>query len=255
MSVSTNEVDIYHLPLADITDQYLAYLEMFEDLDLDVAGEYLLMAATLMHIKSRLLLPRDDDEEEEEDDPVQDLVGQLAEYQRYREAADSLRDRALIDRDVFRRAPSPPARNEAEDPGFVQVELPDLLEALRRVLARAASRAPHFVESEEYHVADAVRDMLAKLDAAESLTFDQLFGDNPTRGLVIATFIGLLELMKMGIVQARQDEGSAEIRLRSMGHDHDDRLYALLDTYGTRAREDAGGTEAVDVGAEQPQDG
>ncbi len=71
--VKTNEVDIYHLPLSDITDQYLAYLEMFEELDLDVAGEYLLMAATLMHIKSRLLLPRDDEEEEEEEDPVQDL--------------------------------------------------------------------------------------------------------------------------------------------------------------------------------------
>jgi len=251
--VKTNEVDIYHLPLSDITDQYLAYLEMFEELDLDVAGEYLLMAATLMHIKSRLLLPRDDEDEEEEEDPVQDLVGQLAEYQRYREAADTLRDRALIDRDVFRRAASPPPRNEAEDPGFAQVELPDLLEGLRRVLARAAARIPHLVESEEYHVADAVREMLGRLDVVESLTFDELFGDSPTRGLVIATFIGLLELMKMGIIHATQDAGSPEIRVSSTGHDHDDRLYALLDTYGPRAHEKE--VDDAEVEKEQQLDG
>ena len=112
----SNELDIYHLPIAQITDQYVAYINMFEELSLDVAGEYLLMAASLMYMKSRLLLPRDDDEPEEEDEEVADLVRQLAEYQRYREAAEVLGDRLRLDRDVFRRSPTAPEGEMEEAP-------------------------------------------------------------------------------------------------------------------------------------------
>lgn len=229
--VKTSEIDIYHLPIATITDQYLEYLDMFEELNLDVAGEYLVMAATLMYLKSRLLLPADEDDDEDgEADPAVDLVRQLAEYQRYREAAEELRDRARLGRDVFRRLPAPPDA-EIDDPGFQAVDLAALLEALRRVLAGAAARKPHVLEGEEHSVADAVSAMIARLRSAERIEFVDLFAPGSTRSLIIATFIGLLELIKMRIIEAEQrDRGS--ITLRLVDREVEDAVKRLAETYG-----------------------
>jgi segregation and condensation protein A len=230
--VKTNELDLYNLPIAVITDQYLQYLDMFEELNLDVAGEYLVMAATLMYLKSRLLLPLDeDDDEEEQEDPAADLVRQLAEYQRYREAAEELRDRALLGRDVFRRVPSPPERAEGEETPFQPVELADLFEALQRVLKSTAARKPHVLEGEEFSVADAVRSMVARLGRVERLPFAELFGSDATRGLIISTFVGLLELIKMGIVEAEQ-QGRGPIQLRLVDSDSEAAIAQLVETYG-----------------------
>jgi segregation and condensation protein A len=229
--VKTNELDLYNLPIAVITDQYLQYLDMFEQLNLDVAGEYLVMAATLMYLKSRLLLPIDEEDEEEQEDPAGDLVRQLAEYQRYREAAEELRDRALLGRDVFRRPPSPPERDGSEETPFQPVELSDLFEALRRVLKTLVARRPHVLDGEEYSVGDAVRTMVARLRTAERIDFTALFGTDATRGFVIASFIGLLELIKMGIIEAEQ-QGLGPIQLRLVDHDVDDAVVRLAETYG-----------------------
>ena len=236
--VKTNEVDIYHLPIAAITDQYLEYLGMFEELNLDVAGEYLVMAATLMYLKSRLLLPVDEEADEEGvEDPAADLVRQLAEYQRYREVADALRDRALLGRDVFRREPAPPEAAEDEDPEFRVVDMGNLLEALRRVLARAANRKPHTMEGEEYHVADAVDRMVVKLRRDGRTSFDALFGETPARGFVIATFVGLLELIKLGVIDVEQSENGGAIYLQLTDTDVDEAISVLTETYGPHASE------------------
>lgn len=229
--VRSNELDIYHLPIAEITDQYIAYINMFEELSLDVAGEYLLMAASLMYMKSRLLLPRDDDDEEEEDGEVADLVRQLAEYQRYREAADALRDRFLLDRDVFRRQPTPP-EGEAEATPLRRLEMGDLFEALRRVLARAASRRPHTVSREEYSVADAARGMVMRLKDAGRLEFQEMFPAQAPRGLVIATFLGLLEMVKNGVVVAMQEGRFGPIWLSLVDRDVDETIASLTEMYG-----------------------
>ncbi len=249
--VKTNEVDIYHLPIAAITDQYLEYIEMFDELDLDVAGEYLVMAATLMYLKSRLLLPLDEEEDEEAEDPAFDLVRQLAEYKRYREAAEELRDRALVDRDVFRRGPSVPEGGTPVDAGIVRVELGDLFESLRRVLTRASSRQPHLVEPEEYSVADAVRSMVGKLEGGRRVVFEELFEDLGTRGFIIATFVGLLELIKMGIIDASQEKHGAPIMLGLSDNDFDESLLVLVETYGQGGTLD--GLERVT--AEEGEDG
>ncbi|HEY2775581.1 MAG TPA: segregation/condensation protein A [Candidatus Binatia bacterium] len=241
--VRTNELDIYHLPIAQITDQYVAYINMFEELSLDVAGEYLLMAASLMYMKSRLLLPRDDEEEEEEDESVADLVRQLAEYQRYREAADVLRDRLLLDRDVFRRAPTPP-EGEAEEAPLRRLDMGALFEALRRVLVRAATRRPHTVSGEEYRVSDAVRSMIARLKSAGRLEFGELFADESPRGLIIATFLGLLEMVKIGVIAAEQEGRFGPIWLRLVDEDVDESVAGLTEMYGPRsagAEPDLGG--------------
>lgn len=229
--VRTNELDIYHLPIAEITDQYVSYISMFEELNLDVAGEYLLMAASLMYMKSRLLLPRDDEDEEEPDEEVADLVRQLAEYQRYREAAEALRDRLLLDRDVFRRQPTPP-EGEKEEVPLRRLDQADLFEALRRVLAKAAARRPHTVSREEYSVADAVRSMIHRLKDAGRLEFQDLFGDEAPRGLVIATFLGLLELVKNGVIAAEQEGRCGPIWVRLVDEDVDETIANLTDMYG-----------------------
>lgn len=235
--VRSNEVDIYNLPVAAITDQYLEYLDMFEELNLNVAGEYLVMAASLMYMKSRLLLPVDEDAEEDEEDPVGDLVRQLADYQRYREASEALRDRVLLDRDVFRREPTKPDPREVEtEPTvFKRVELGDLFEALRRVLARAAARRPHVVETEEFTVAEAVRSMVDRLRSRGRVRFEEIFEADAPRGFVIATFVGMLELIKIGALSAEQDRAYGPILLKLVDGKLDGTIDVLDEMYGPGA--------------------
>lgn len=253
--VRSNELDIYNLPINEITDQYLAYINMFEELNLDVAGEYLVMAASLMYMKSRLLLPRDDDDEEEEDEVVADLVRQLAEYQRYREAGEVLRDRLLLDRDVFRRSPTPP-ENDGQPVPLRKLGMGDLFEALRRVLAKAAARRPHTVSREEYSVADAVRSLVGRLKADRRVEFFELFGEGCPRGFIIATFLGLLEMMKLGVIVAEQEGRCGPIHLSlAREEDVDETIAGLSEMYGPGQVPDEAATEAGEAGAAAEFDG
>ncbi|MDH3998596.1 MAG: segregation/condensation protein A, partial [Desulfuromonadales bacterium] len=134
--IKKNEMDIYDIPMAEITSQYLAILDTMKTLNLDVAGEFLLMAATLIHVKSKLLLPKvaEDETEEEEDDPRAELVRRLLEYQKYKEVSLTLDDSPQLYRDVFARKAPEPEVLEAVAGEFVAVGLYDLLEALKEVL-------------------------------------------------------------------------------------------------------------------------
>ena len=205
--IKKNEVDVRELPVAQITEQYLAYLDLLRDLNLDIAGEYLVMAATLTLIKSRMLLPSPEPEEGEEADPRADLVRQLLEYQRYREAAESLGDRPLLRRDTFTREPSleglPP---EPEGAPRIKVTLWELMEAFRVVLKRAEPDPVHQVAGEAVSLRARIDTLLSTLGVARRVTFDSLFGDQPTRGYVIVTFLAVLELMKQHVVEALQEE-------------------------------------------------
>jgi segregation and condensation protein A len=211
--IKRDEVDIRNIPLASVTEQYLAYVEMLRDLNLDVAGEFLVMAATLTLIKSRMLLPSaEPDDEEEGVDPRADLIRQLLEYQRYREAAQSLGDRPRLGRDVFAREPGADGVEPEEDARpQVRVTMWQLLEAFRRVLARSRPEPVHEVQAEAVSLRDRVHSVLQTLSVARSVTFDSLFDDGATRGFVIVTFLALLELMKMGAVAAVQEEELGEI--------------------------------------------
>jgi segregation and condensation protein A len=206
--IKRNEVEIIDIPIATITEQYLAYLEVMRELNLDIAGEFLVMAATLTLIKSRLLLPPSEDgEEEEEADPRAALVQQLLEYQRYREAALELAERPLLRRDVFIREPFPDTPDEAApEPPRLQVTVWELLEAFRAVLQRAQPEAVHEVVAEPISLRDRVRAVLGALSVARSLDFESLFDDAATRLEIIVTFLALLELMKMGAARARQQQ-------------------------------------------------
>jgi segregation and condensation protein A len=205
--IKKNEVDVTNIPVATITEQYLAYLDLMRDLSLDVASEFLVMAATLTLLKSRLLLPSPEGGEDDEEDPRADLVRQLLEYQRYREAAESLGERPLLRRDVFTREAS--ADGVAPDPNAklpVKVTLWELMEAFRAVLKRAQPDPVHQVRAETVSLRDRIGDLLRTLGVARTLTFDSLFGEQPTRGFVIVTFLAVLELSKIGAIATVQEE-------------------------------------------------
>jgi segregation and condensation protein A len=230
--IKKNEVDVTDIPVATITEQYLAYLDLLRELSLDIAGEYLVMAATLTLLKSRLLLPSPETDDDEDADPRADLVRQLLEYQRYREAAAALVERPLLRRDVFIRAASadglPPDLRAAHP---VRVTLWELMEAFRAVLQRARPDPIHRVEAEAVSLRDRIAGVLRTLGVARSATFDSLFGDSPTRGFVIVTFLAVLELAKLGAIEVVQEESLGSILLVLAVENVEDVTIDLLDEY------------------------
>jgi len=211
--IMKEEVDIYDIPIARITDQYLRYLALMEEMNLDVAGEYLVMAATLMHVKSRMLLPLSEaDVEEPDEDPRASLVQQLVEYQRYRQAALALGERAVLTRDVFRREA---VFESGEEDGvrLRDVSLADLLDAFRTALERSLRESFHEIVTEEISVAECADVILRRLDDGGIVRFGDLFGGAMSRRRLVATFLALLELVRIRAVRARQDKDYGEILL------------------------------------------
>lgn len=205
--IKKNEMDIYDIPMAAITEQYLSILDAMKTLNLDLAGEFLLMAATLLHIKSKLLLPKivEEDLEEEEEDPRAELVRRLLEYQKYKEVSMTLDHKPQLGRDLFARvAPEPEVLEEAEA-GFVSVGLFDLLEALREVLKETPEQLMHEVNLEHLSVTDRINAILSRLQGKESLAFSALFDGGIKRNEVIVTFLALLELVKLRLVRFMQN--------------------------------------------------
>jgi segregation and condensation protein A len=230
--IKKNEVVVTDIPVATITEQYLAYLDLLRELSLDIAGEYLVMAATLTLLKSRLLLPGPEPDDDEDADPRADLVRQLLEYQRYREAAAALIERPLLRRDVFTRAASAdgvPSDPQAAPP--LRVTLWELMEAFRVVLQRARPDPVHRVEAEAVSLRDRIAALLRTLGVARSVTFDSLFGESPTRGFVIVTFLAVLELAKLGAIQAVQEDPLGPILLVLAVENVEDVTIDLLDEY------------------------
>ena len=205
--IKKNEMDISDIPIAAVTEQYLGILDAMKTLNLDIAGEFLLMAATLLHIKSKMLLPSivEDETEEEDEDPRAELVRRLLEYQKYKDVSETLEASDLLGRDLFTRAaPEPEVLEEAET-GFVAVGLFDLLAALRDVLEEKPEELVHEVNMEKLSVTDRINAILTGLQGKESVAFLDLFSDGIKRTEVIVTFLALLELVKMRMVRFMQN--------------------------------------------------
>jgi segregation and condensation protein A len=203
--IRKNEITITDIPIALITEQYLDYLKLMKELNLDVAGEYLLMASTLLHIKSKMLLPSSPEEEEEGgEDPRAELVRRLLEYEKYKEAATELQRRPLLDRDVFIRA-VPLETEEPEQEEKIDVNLFELLEAFRKVLERAKPEFVHEVMLEHITVEDKIQDILSLLERENrSVAFYRLFPDDAPRPVIVVTLLAILELVKMKLIRVFQ---------------------------------------------------
>ncbi len=215
--VKQNHLEIETIPIASITDQYLRYLEMMEALDLEVAGEFLVVAATLMQIKSRALLPPETlpPADAEEPDPAQELIARLKEYQKFKQAAEQLAGR---EKERMVQYVRPVAREDvpSETEEFIDASLFDLLTAFSQFMSADMAKAAHEVLQEQFTVEDKVAYLRQIVSEKKRLSFTDLFRRSRSKPEAIATFLALLELIRMkefGIVQS-QLFGDIEIVLR-----------------------------------------
>ncbi len=209
--IKKNEVDVYDIPVALITEQYLAYMEWIKLLDIDNVGDFLVMASTLAHIKSRMLLPQHGSGDDEED-PRMELVRPLAEYLRIKSAAEVLANRDLLGDTIFTRK----AKSKQfidDEPDMIQVGLFELIDAFQRVLNRVGRDHTVEIPTDEISVKDRMNDIIAVIEDKGSVTFSELFQATDAKRYVIITFLALLELMKMTLVRAAQSAQSGIIRL------------------------------------------
>jgi segregation and condensation protein A len=215
--IRKNELNIYDIPIALITEQYLSYIELMQEMNLDVAGEFLVMASTLIHLKSRMLLPRPDptQEDAEEEDPREALVRRLLEHQRYKAAAELLHDRETLRGAQFMR----PDASVAEAAGDeyepeLEVDLFTLLAAFRGVLERASRRPPMVLPPEQISIETRIQQLLARLSETEACGFEELFGDGDgSRPFMIVTFLALLEMIRLKLIRVFQAAGFGAIRV------------------------------------------
>ena len=214
--IKQNEVEIYDIPIALITEQYLAYLELMQELNLDVAGEFLVMASTLIHIKSRTLLPRPETPEEgEEEDPRDALVRRLLEHQKYKAAAELLHERETLREAQFTRSDAAvaAAAGDAYEPEL-EVDLFSLLAAFRNVLDRASRRPPMVLPPEQVSIEARIDQLLGRLSETGACGFDDLFtGGDGSRAFFIVTFLALLEMIRLGQIRVFQGGGKGPIRV------------------------------------------
>jgi segregation and condensation protein A len=213
--IKKNEIDIYNIPIALITDQYLNYLEIMRSLNLDLAGEYLVLASTLIHLKSRLLLPREEDDESDQEDPRVELVQQLLEYKSYKEAALRLDGRLLLERDVFKRAYSLPEMQEKENCDTLDIELNlfDLVAAFQKIVAQLGTEEYLQIEGEHMSLTDRINEIMYRLTQAGNLVFQDLFDRVADRRMIIYTLLAILELMKLRMIKAYQTRPFGVIKI------------------------------------------
>ncbi|MEZ5065126.1 MAG: segregation/condensation protein A [bacterium] len=215
--IREDELDIGDIPIARITAQYLETIQDLATVDLDLAGEYLVMATTLMRIKAKMLLPRDESpDDEDEEDPRAALVRRLLEYREFKRVAEQLGERQDEWRDIFRRAASPIPEVERDDgEDDLGVDLMELFRAFRDVLSRVERESPFAIESEDYSVEEQM-DWIRTIctSSEEGVPFGRLFRGRQTRSLVITTFLALLEMVRLRQLVAHQADRFGEIWLK-----------------------------------------
>ena len=216
--IRKSELNIYDIPIALITEQYLGYITLMQDLNLDVAGEFLVMAATLIHIKSRTLLPRPDPTQEDggpEEDPREALVRRLLEHQKYKAAAELLHDRETLRSAQYMRPDERVADAAGDDyEPELEVDLFGLLSAFKGVLERASRRPMVILPPAQMSIEDRIKQVLGRLSETEACGFEDLFGDGDgSRPFLIVTFLALLEMIRLKLIRVFQSGGAGPIRV------------------------------------------
>jgi len=213
--IKKNEVDIYNIPISTIADQYMEYLDLMRMLDLNIAGEFLVMAATLMLIKSRMLLPPDQRpegvEEAEEEDPRWELVRQLIEYRKFKEAASFLQDREMLQENVFAQGFTDV--EAAAEPGLhiEEVGIFDLISALNSAMKRLPTESLATIFATTLSVSDKIESIMTMLRDKKQLSFSALFEGMATRQEIVCSFLALLELIRLKQLRVAQDQQFGDI--------------------------------------------
>jgi segregation and condensation protein A len=210
--IRKNDLDIYDIPIALITDQYLQYLELMRAMNIDYAGDFLLMASTLTQIKSRMLLPTHDGEEEDED-PMQEITRPLLEYLQMKSAADQLLERNLLGENTFVRNPSRDEFLTNPDDEFIKIGLFELIDAFQKILERIPDGHRVELTADEISVKDKISQIVEILEAKTSITLLELFSDNPDKHEVIITFLAILEMVKLTLIRIIQNVKTGILRI------------------------------------------
>lgn len=212
--IKENKVDIYDIPIAVITGQYLQYIKMMKELDLDIAGDFLVMAATLIHIKSRMLLPVDEEAPQEEQDPRLELIQRLLEYQTFKDASLGLREKEEEWMNIFHREPLKDEETVAESTEpelyLFDLNLFDLLGAFKKILDTAPPEVVR-ITREALTVKDKISHIMEMLENNDTVRFEDLFKENRSRVQLVVTFVALLELIRLGLIRAYQEKDFGNI--------------------------------------------
>jgi segregation and condensation protein A len=215
--IQKHELDILDIPISFITEKYLEYLNLMKTLTIDVASEYLVMAATLAHIKSKMLLPavpadQEDGLEEEEADPRAELVRRLLEYQKYKQAAADLSSRAVLGQDVFERgATEEPPQGPAP---LAPVSLFALIDAFNRLASKKKIKVEHEVSFERISITDRINEIVDQLKSREHCTLEELLPDECTRADLVVTFLALLEMTRLKMTRIYQTDPLSPIHIQ-----------------------------------------
>ena len=211
--IKRQNLDIVNIPIAQITEQYMRYIDLMDDLQLELAGEYLLMAAMLAEIKSRMLLPRPIEEGEDEDDPRAELVRRLQEYERYKQAAEDIESLPRYEREIFGTiAEFPDRKSNQQEP---EVAVQTLLKVFAEVLARADMYTHHRIQREALSVRERMTMILDKVKAEDFTDFKELFAIEEGRGGVIVALLAILELLKDSLIEMVQNETNGPIYVKA----------------------------------------
>jgi len=211
--IRRQNIDILDIPIAEITKQYVQYIELMKEMQLELAGEYLLMAAMLAEIKSRMLLPRPEAEEAEEDDPRAELVRRLQEYERFKKAAEDISDLPRLERDVFIAGADAPERKITEK--LPDVTLKELLLAFHDVLKRAEMFSKLHMQREPLSVRQRMSEILSRIKAGQFTGFAELFDPEEGRMGVAVTFVAILELLRESVIEVVQADDYAPLHVRA----------------------------------------
>ncbi|MBL8954116.1 MAG: segregation/condensation protein A [Myxococcaceae bacterium] len=222
--IREHKIDIFDIPIALITEKYIEHLTRMREINLDIAGEFLVMASTLLHLKSRMLLPREQqpegqtDAEETQLDPRAELVRRLLEYQKYKEAAEQLAGNDLLDRDVFpRRVRVDKLPLDPEEVGFQEISVFKLIEALDRVLKALEPKFQHEIVRDRLSLSDAIHKLADKLKSGQRTSFVSLFEGHRTRSQVIITFLAVLEMAKLRLIRVFQGDDEGDLFVAARG--------------------------------------
>ncbi|MBW2028933.1 MAG: segregation/condensation protein A [Deltaproteobacteria bacterium] len=213
--IRKNELDIFDIPISLITDQYLQYLDLMKALNINLAGEFFVMASTLMHIKSRMLLPGS--QEDEDEDPRTEITGPLLEYLQLKGVAGELSGRHILNRDVFTRAPAADFRDSLQaEEQVIEVNLFQLIDAFRDIVERNLPGTSIRIEPQKWSIKDKMEYVIDRLRGGKRMLFSSLFDRDKTVSELIVTFLALLELVHLGLIRVFQRETDGDIHLEGL---------------------------------------
>ena len=210
--IKKNELDIYDIPIAKVTEQYLQYLEWMKILNIDYAGDFIVMASTLAHIKSRMLLPASEDETDE-DDPRRELVRPLLEYLQMKSAAEQLAERHILGEKTFVRSLDQKEFLDIEQQPYIKVGLFELIDAFQKILEKIPGDQRIEFTADKISVKERITQITDILEATGSTTFEALFSESPDKSEVIVTFLAILEMAKMALIRIVQHAQTGVMRL------------------------------------------